>query len=166
MVLPSLLVAKETKARVLNLRDGAHSLTYLPLTIGGLLVYVFFGMDFMSQVPILGWSWLGYNIALGPYAESGAVGILPFVPMLLYMLIHVNYFEEMCFRKRVRLVVIWAFLHVAIRVAVHVAMVLLPVGFLCRHLFLTRGINHAYALHFMTNVGVVSVAIGGFYLLT
>ncbi len=79
-VVPTLHFVKETKRRLSDIRRGARSLVWLPLTIGGLLAYVVFAMDPLSSVPVLGWSWLGYNIALGPSADQGLLGILPFVP--------------------------------------------------------------------------------------
>jgi membrane protease YdiL (CAAX protease family) len=161
-VVPTLLFARETKTRLRNLRQGIRSLAWLPLTVGGLLAYVFFAMDFMSSIPVLNWSWLGYNIALGPTADQGLMGVLPFVPMLVYMLIHVNYFEEMYFRKSALLTVVWAFLHVAMGVAVHVAIALLPIGFFYKYLYRTKGLNHAYALHFATNIVVVAVSVGSY----
>src|SRR5437868_7674550 len=120
MVGPSLLVAKETRARLLNLKSGVKALLFLPLTVSVLVVYVIFVKDFVSQIPLLNLSWLGYNIALGPFGNKGLFAILPFVPLLIYMLIHVNYFEELYFRKNIRLVILWAFLHVAMGVAIHV----------------------------------------------
>lgn len=162
---PSLLMVKETRKRLMDLRAGLKSLVFLPLTIGGLVAYILFAMDFFSQIPVLNWSWLGYNIALGPYADTGVYGVLPFVPMLVYMLIHVNYFEELYFRKSARLVVLWAFLHIAMGVAVHVALALLPIGFLYRHLYVKRGVNHAYALHFVTNMVIVATSVSSFFLL-
>jgi hypothetical protein len=109
MVGPSLLMVKETRKRLMDLKAGLKSLVLLPLTIGWLVAYILFAMDFFSQIPVLNWSWLGYNIALGPYADTGVFGVLPFVPMLVYMLIHVNYFEELYFRKSARLVVLGPF---------------------------------------------------------
>lgn len=162
-VVPTLLFVKETRTRLENLRHGARSVAWLPLTVGALLAYVFFAMDFMSTIPVLNWSWLGYNIALGPTADRGLMGVLPFVPMLVYMLIHVNYFEELYFRKGALLTVAWAFLHVAMGVAVHVALALLPIGFLYRHLYRTKGINHAYALHFATNMAVVAISVSSYF---
>lgn len=162
-VVPTLLFVKETKTRLKNLRQGIGSLVWLPLTIGGLLAYVIFALDFMSTIPVLNWSWLGYNIALGPAADQGLYGILPFVPMLAYMLIHVNYFEELYFRKNAPLTVVWAFLHVAMGVAVNIALALLPLGFFYKHIYKKYGINHAYALHFATNIIVVSVSIGSYF---
>ena len=84
MVGPSLLMVKETKKRVMDLKAGLKSLVFLPLTIGGLVAYILFAMDFLSHIPVLNWSWLGYNIALGPYVNTGVFGIIPFVPMLVY----------------------------------------------------------------------------------
>ena len=164
-VVPTLLFVKDTKRRLSDIRRGAKSLVWLPLTIGGLLAYVVFAMDPLSRVPVLGWSWLGYNIALGPSADQGLLGILPFVPMLVYMLIHVNYFEEFYFRKNALLTVAWAFLHVAMGVPVHVALALLPLGFLYKYIYKKRGINHAYALHFATNMAVVAVSIGSYFII-
>lgn len=163
-VIPTLLLVKETKTRLKNIRNGLRSLVYLPLTVGILIAYVIFAMDFFSAIPILNWSWLGYNIALGPSAGQGLWGVLPFVPMLVYMLIHVNYFEEMYFRKTALLTVVWAFLHIAMGVAVHVALALLPLGFFYRHLYKKRGLDHAYALHFATNIIIVAVSIASYFL--
>ncbi|MGI0005454.1 MAG: hypothetical protein ACREAO_02270 [Nitrososphaera sp.] len=164
-VVPTLLFVKETKRRLSDIHHGARSLMWLPLTIGGLLAYVVFAMDLLSNVPVLGWSWLGYNIALGPSADQGLLGVLPFVPMLVYMLIHVNYFEELYFRKNALLTVAWAFLHVAMGVPVHVALALLPLGFLYKYIYKKRGINHAYALHFATNMAVLAVSIGSYFII-
>ncbi len=165
MVVPSLLLVKETKARLLNLKAGMRSLVFLPLTIGGLVAYILLAMDFVSTIPVLNWSWLGYNIALGPFADSDSyLGTLPFIPILVYMLVHVNYFEEMYFRKRAIMVVVWAFLHVAMGVAVHVALALLPLGFLYYHIYKKHGINHAYALHFVTNMVIIAVSVGSYLL--
>jgi len=162
-VIPTLLMVKETKTRLRNIKEGLKSLVWLPLTIGGLGVYIFFAMDFLSTIPILNWSWLGYNVAIGPYADAGFLGVAPFVPMLVYMLIHVNYFEEMYFRKNWWMTVAWAFLHVAMGVAVHVALALLPIGFLYKHIYKKKGLNHAYALHFATNMIVVTLSILSYF---
>lgn len=162
-VVPTLLLVKETKPRLKNLKNGLRSLVYLPLTVGILMAYVVFAAGFLSNIPVLNWSWLGYNIALGPSADQGLWGVLPFVPMLIYMLIHVNYFEEMYFRKTALLTVVWAFLHVAMGVAVHVALALLPLGFFYKYLYKRRGLDHAYALHFATNIIVVAVSIASYF---
>ena len=162
-VVPTLLLVKETKPRLKNLKNGLRSLVYLPLTVGILMAYVVFAAGFLSNIPVLNWSWLGYNIALGPSADQGLWGVLPFVPMLIYMLIHVNYFEELYFRKNIPLTIGWAFLHVAMGVAVHVALALLPVGLLYKYIYKKCGINHAYTLHFATNIIIVSVSIGSYF---
>jgi membrane protease YdiL (CAAX protease family) len=112
MVAPSLLLIGETKSRFLNLKMGTKALAYLPLTVLPLMAFVIFGVSFLSSVPLLNASWLGYNIALGPFGNQGLFGILPFLPLLLYTLIHVNYFEELYFRKDITHVVIWAALHI------------------------------------------------------
>ncbi|HVX02613.1 MAG TPA: hypothetical protein VHA09_05625 [Nitrososphaera sp.] len=162
-VVPTLLLVKETKPRLKNLKNGLRSLIYLPISVGILMAYVVFAAGFLSKVPILNWSWLGYNIALGPSVDQGLWGVLPFVPMLVYMLIHVNYFEEMYFRKTALHTVVWAFLHVAMGVAVHVALALLPLGFFYKYLYKKRGLDHAYALHFATNIIIVAVSIASFF---
>jgi hypothetical protein len=160
---PSLLLANQTKKRLLDLQNGIKAVVFLPLTVGMLLVYVIFVKDFVSQIPLLNLSWLGYNIALGPFGNKGLSAILPFVPLLVYMLIHVNYFEELYFRKNVRLVILWAFLHVAMGVAIHVALVLLPLGLFYRHLFNRYGVNYAYALHFATNLVLVGISLISYF---
>jgi len=165
MVGPSLLVAKETRARLLNLKSGVKALLFLPLTVSVLVIYAFFGKDLVSQIPLLNLSWLGYNIALGPFGDKGAVGILPFLPMLVYLLIHVNYFEEFYFRKNVKRVIIWAFLHIAMGVAIHVALVLLPIGFFYRHIYNKYSVNHSYTLHLATNLVLIGISLSSYFVL-
>ena len=165
MVGPSILLAKETKTRLSNLKSGYKALIFLPLTVSVLVIYVIFAMEFLSNIPILNLSWLGYNIVIGPYADQGVFGILPFIPLLIYMLIHVNYFEEFYFRKNVKRVVIWALLHIVMGVAVYVVIVLLPLGFFYRYILDKYSINHAYTLHFATNLALIGISVSSYFLL-
>ncbi len=165
MVGPSILLAKETKTRLSNLKSGYKALIFLPLTVSVLVIYVIFAMEFLSNIPILNLSWLGYNIVIGPYADQGVFGILPFIPLLIYMLIHVNYFEEFYFRKNVKRVVIWALLHIVMGVAVYVVIVLLPLGFFYRYILDKYSVNHAYTLHFATNLVLIGISVSSYFLL-
>jgi membrane protease YdiL (CAAX protease family) len=165
MVGPSILLAKETKTRLSNLKSGYKALIFLPLTVSVLVIYVIFAMEFLSNIPILNLSWLGYNIVIGPYADQGVFGILPFIPLLIYMLIHVNYFEEFYFRKNVKRVVIWALLHIVMGVALYVVIVLLPLGFFYRYILDKYSINHAYTLHFATNLVLIGISVSSYFLL-
>ena len=165
MVGPSILLAKETKTRLSNLKSGYKALIFLPLTVSVLVIYVFFATEFLSNIPILNLSWLGYNIVIGPFADQGVFGILPFIPLLIYMLIHVNYFEEFYFRKNVKRVVVWALLHIVMGVAVYVVIVLLPLGFFYRYILNKYSINHAYALHFATNLVLIGISVSSYFLL-
>jgi membrane protease YdiL (CAAX protease family) len=165
MVGPSILLAKETKTRLSNLKSGYKALIFLPLTVSALVIYVIFAMEFLSNIPILNLSWLGYNSVIGPFADQGVLGILPFIPLLIYMLIHVNYFEEFYFRKNVKRVVIWALLHIVMGVAVYVVIVLLPLGFFYRYILDKYSINHAYTLHFATNLVLVGISVSSYFLL-
>ncbi|HEX7207249.1 MAG TPA: hypothetical protein VF233_03650 [Nitrososphaeraceae archaeon] len=165
MVAPSILLAKETKTRLSNLKSGYKALIFLPLTVSVLVIYVIFAMEFLSNIPILNLSWLGYNIVIGPYADQGVFGILPFIPLLIYMLIHVNYFEEFYFRKNVKRVVIWALLHIVMGVAVYVFIVLLPLGFFYRYILDKYSVNHAYTLHFATNLVLIGISVSSYFLL-
>jgi membrane protease YdiL (CAAX protease family) len=165
MVGPSILLAKETKTRLSNLKSGYKALIFLPLTVSILVIYVIFAMEFLSNIPILNLSWLGYNIVIGPFADQGVFGILPFIPLLIYMLIHVNYFEEFYFRKNVKRVVIWALLHIVMGVALYVVIVLLPLGFFYRYILDKYSINHAYTLHFATNLVLIGISVSSYFLL-
>ena len=69
MVAPSLLLAGETKRRFLDLKMGAKALAYLPLTVLPLLIFTIFAVNFLSEIPVLNASWLGYNIAIGPFGD-------------------------------------------------------------------------------------------------
>jgi membrane protease YdiL (CAAX protease family) len=165
MVGPSILLAKETKTRLSNLKSGYKALIFLPLTVSVLVIYVIFAIEFLSNIPILNLSWLGYNIVIGPFADQGVFGILPFIPLLIYMLIHVNYFEEFYFRKNVKRVVVWALLHIVMGVAVYVVIVLLPLGFFYRYILNKYSINHAYTLHFATNLVLIGISVSSYFLL-
>jgi membrane protease YdiL (CAAX protease family) len=165
MVGPSILLAKETKTRLSNLKSGYKALIFLPLTVSVLVIYVIFAIEFLSNIPILNLSWLGYNIVIGPFADQGVFGILPFIPLLIYMLIHVNYFEEFYFRKNVKRVVIWALLHIVMGVALYVVIVLLPLGFFYRYILNKYSINHAYTLHFATNLVLIGISVSSYFLL-
>jgi hypothetical protein len=165
LVAPSLLVAKETKSRIFDLKAGFKALVFLPLTVGLLLSYIFFAASLLMKIPILNLSWLGYNITIGPYASQGIYGILPFLPLLVYTLIHVNYYEEFYFRKNMKRVVIWALLHILMGVAINIVFILLPLGIFYKYVFDKYNINHSYALHFSTNIVLIGISIGAYFVL-
>ena len=154
-VATSLILIKETKKRVLDLVAGAKSIIYAPIAFGILIGYLLTLYPYAEKIPILNWSWLGYNIAFGPFADQGFWGIIPFIPLLLYMFIHINYVEELYFRKSKKMVLVWAFAHVAMGIKLHMAILLIPVGFLFKYIYDKKGLNHSYAMHFATNILVV-----------
>lgn len=164
MIGPSILLVKETKSRVANLKDGLRVLVFLPVTTLGVVAYTVLAMDSISRIPFLNWSWLGYNIALGPLGDKGMWGIIPFLPFMIYTLVHVNYFEEMYFRNNNLRVIIWAFLHILMGVAIHVVLALLPLGFFYRYVFKKQGVNYSYALHFFTNISLLTLSLLSFFL--
>jgi hypothetical protein len=151
----SLLLIKDTKKRIADLKDGKKSIIFAPIAFGIILAYVYFALDFFESIPILNWSWLGYNIAFGPFVNQGFWGVLPFIPLLLYMFIHINYVEELYFRKSKKMVLVWAFMHIVMGIKVHMAIMLIPIGFLFKYIYDKKGLNHAYAMHFATNIMVV-----------
>lgn len=165
LLIPSLLVVKETRTRISNLESGIRILYFLPLTVVALLGYVFLVMPLLSHLPILNLSWLGYNIAAGPLAHQGLIGIIPFIPLLVYMLIHVNYFEEYYFRKSSKHVVLWGFLHLLMGVSLSAVFIIMPLGFFYKYIYSRYGINQAYALHFATNIVLIVVTICSFFFL-
>ncbi len=154
-VAASLALVKETKKRIVDLKKGLRSMKYAPIAYGILFAYIFLAFEYVDQIPILNWSWLGYNIAFGPFADQGFWGIVPFVPLLVYMFIHINYVEELYFRKSKKMVVVWALIHIAMGIKIHMALVLLPIGFLFKYIYDKKGIQHSYAMHFATNVLIV-----------
>ncbi len=154
-VATSLLLIKETKRRVLELAKGSKSIIYAPISFGMLIAYLVLVYPHAEKIPVLNWSWLGYNIAFGPFAEQGFWGIVPFIPLLVYMFIHINFVEELYFRKSKKMVLAWAAAHIAMGIKVHMAIMLIPVGFLFKYIYDKKGINHSYAMHFATNIFVV-----------
>jgi membrane protease YdiL (CAAX protease family) len=162
LMAPSLLFVKQTYRRIQDLKAGIKGLVFLPITVVSLLVLLFFILGFLNQFPLFNISWLGYNIAVGPYADQGFTGILPFLPFLIYTFIHVNYFEEYYFRTNLKRVVIWAFLHMVMGVSVSVALMLLPLGLFYKYIYDKYGVNYAYALHFSTNITILLISIVSF----
>jgi hypothetical protein len=142
---PSLLLVKQTYKRILNLKAGIKGIVFLPITVGSLMVFVFCIFGFLAEFHFFNLSWLGYNIAVGPYADQGFTGILPFLPFLVYTFIHVNYFEEYYFRTSPKRVVIWAFVHMIMGVTVSVALMLVPLGFFYKYIHNKYGVDYAYA---------------------
>jgi len=151
----SLLLIKDTKKRLINLKQGLRSIKYAPFAFGIVIVYALLLFDFLDTIPFLNWSWLGYNIAFGPFADQGIWGIIPFVPLLVYMFIHINYVEEYYFRKSKKMVLVWALIHIAMGIKVHTALFLIPIGFLFKYVYDKKGINDSYAMHFATNIMIV-----------
>jgi len=98
-VAASLALVRQTKQRLKDFKIGIGSIKFAPIAFGMLLAYIFLAYDYVDTIPILNWSWLGYNIAFGPFADQGVWGIIPFIPLLVYMFIHINYIEELYFRK-------------------------------------------------------------------
>ena len=154
-VAASLALIKETKKRIVDLKKGLRSMKYAPITYGILFAYIFLAFEYVDSIPFLNWSWLGYNIAFVPFADQGFWGIVPFLPLLVYMFIHINYVEELYFRKSKKMVVVWALMHIAMGIKIHMALVLLPIGFLFKYIYDKKGIEHSYAMHFATNVLIV-----------
>ena len=151
----SLAMAKDTKKRLLDLKKGKNSIKYAPFAFGIIVAYAFLAFEFLDSIPILNWSWLGYNIAFGPFADQGMWSIVPFVPILIYMFIHINYVEELYFRRSKKMVIVWALIHIAMGVKVHTALILIPIGFLFKYIYDKKGVRHSYAMHFAVNIMVV-----------
>lgn len=166
LMTPSLLFVKQTRRRILDLKAGIKGLVFLPITVVSLMVFVFFISGFLIQFPLFNLSWLGYNIAVGPYADQGFTGVLPFLPFLVYTFIHVNYFEEYYFRTNLKRVVIWAFLHMVMGVSVSVALMLLPLGFFYKYIYDKYGVDYSYALHFSTNITILLISILSFIVMS
>ena len=160
----SLALIKETKKRILDLKSGFGSIKYAPITFGILIGYTIFLLPIVDQIPLLNWSWLGYNIAFGPFVDHGVWGIIPFVPMLLYMFIHINYYEELYFRKTKKMVLIWALIHIAMGIKIHFALVLIPIGFIFKYIYDKKGVQNSFAMHFTTNILVVCALFLSFIL--
>ncbi|MFL6384257.1 MAG: hypothetical protein ACJ712_04695, partial [Nitrososphaeraceae archaeon] len=53
----------------------------------------------------------------------------------------------------------------AMGVAIHVVLVLLPLGFFYRYIFNKYSVNHAYTLHLATNLILVAIAVSSYFLL-
>lgn len=154
-VAASLVLIRETKSRISDLVKGIRSIVYAPIPFGILILYLVFAYPYIDKIPVLNWSWLGYNIAFGPFVDQGFWGVVPFIPLLIYMFIHINFVEEFYFRKSKKMVLVWAVAHIAMGIKVHMAILLIPIGFLFKYVYDKKGVNHSYAMHFATNICVV-----------
>lgn len=154
-VAASLVLIRETKSRISDLVKGIRSIVYAPISFGILILYLVFAYPYIDKIPVLNWSWLGYNIAFGPFVDQGFWGVVPFIPLLIYMFIHINFVEEFYFRKSKKMVLVWAVAHIAMGIKVHMAILLIPIGFLFKYVYDKKGVNHSYAMHFATNICVV-----------
>ena len=54
----SLLLIKDTKKRIKDLKIGISSMKYARISFETLTVYVLFAFEYVDQIPILNWSWL------------------------------------------------------------------------------------------------------------
>lgn len=160
----SVILVKETKTRIKDLKQGLGSIKFAPIPFAVLFAYIMLAYEQIDKIPILNWSWLGYNIAFGPFADQGFWGIVPFVPVLIYMFIHLNYVEEFYFRRTKKMVAVWALIHVAMGIKIHMAILLLPIGFLFKYIYDKKGVNHSYAMHFATNIMVVLSLFTSFFM--
>lgn len=154
-VAASLVLIRDTKSRISDLVKGIRSIVYAPIPFGILILYLVFAYPYIDKIPVLNWSWLGYNIAFGPFVDQGFWGVVPFIPLLIYMFIHINFVEEFYFRKSKKMVLVWAAAHIAMGIKVHMAILLIPIGFLFKYVYDKKGVNHSYAMHFATNICVV-----------
>ena len=48
----SLLLIKDTKKRILNLKIGRNSIKYAPISFGILMVYILFIFPYVDEIPI------------------------------------------------------------------------------------------------------------------
>ena len=53
------------------------------------------------------------------------------------------------------MVLLWALAHIAMGIKIHMALLLMPIGFLFKYVYDRKGVNHSYAMHFTTNILVV-----------
>ena len=84
--------------------------------------------------------------------------------MLLYMFIHINYYEEVYFRKTKKMVLVWALIHIAMGIKVHFALILIPIGFIFKYIYDKKGVENSYAMHLATNVLIVCALFLSFVL--
>jgi membrane protease YdiL (CAAX protease family) len=54
------------------------------------------------------------------------------------------------------MVLVWAAAHIAMGIKVHMAILLIPVGFLFKYIYDKKGVEHSFAMHFATNMLVVA----------
>ena len=71
------------------------------------------------------------------------------------MFLHINYVEELYFRRSKKMVLVWALIHIAMGIKIHMALMLIPVGFLFKYVYDKKGLNDSFAMHFATNILVV-----------
>ena len=62
------------------------------------------------------------------------------------------------------MVLVWALIHIGMGIKIHMALVLIPIGFVFKYIYDKKGIKHSYAMHFATNILVVGMLFLSFVL--
>jgi len=97
---------------------------------------------------------LHFKIQDGPIKEVGVNGIQA-TDLLFFCKELFKSLNKSFFRKSKKMVVVWALIHIAMGIKIHMALVLIPIGFLFKYIYDKKGLNHAYAMHFATNILIV-----------
>ena len=67
-------------------------------------------------------------------------------------------------RKSKKMVIVWALIHIAMGIKIHMALILIPVGFVFKYVYDKKGVDHSYAMNFATNIIVVGALFLSFIL--
>jgi membrane protease YdiL (CAAX protease family) len=63
-----------------------------------------------------------------------------------------------------KMVIVWALIHIAMGIKIHMALILIPVGFVFKYVYDKKGVDDSYAMHFTTNILVVCTLFLSFIL--
>jgi hypothetical protein len=158
MVVGSIFIAiPEIPQRVKSFRRGAKGIKYTPLTLLVLLGSAIGAFLLAEALPILKWSWLGYNIIFGPPGGEEGIGIETAVILIIVLLgcFLLNYWEEKNFRESYPLVALWALLHLIMGISLWAVIPIFCSGLFFKHIYDKYSVDHAYVAHFTTNASLI-----------
>ena len=107
--------------------------------------------------------WSGEGNAAGAVVASSAsfsylLGIVVYL-ILITVLLEVNYWEELLFRKKWWLVVLWAFFHFLMGIPLYAVIVIFVLGIFLKKIHDKYGLENAFAVHYFYNFTLFTIVM-------
>jgi len=171
VVITTLIDINKIPRNVKALKDGWKGLAFLPVAVVILYSMLYVALKLAEIFPVLNWGWLGTNIVAAPLidvataSETTGMNLISFLTIIgfaitiVFLCLIANYYEEEGFRSTYKSVVIWALLHLIMGIPIYALIPIFCLGIFYKFVHDKYSLNHAYTLHFSTNVTVVALVV-------